>query len=205
MRVKICGLSKPEEVETCIKYKADFCGFILNYKKSHRYISFEQVKKLITIDKKDSSYVAVLVEPSEEELKIFSALNFDYFQLYGKYNDQDILNIKNKYKKKIITSIQVKKKEDVQNYKNVSFSSDIILWDSSGYAESVSWDYNWIKTITIKQPKMIAGNISVEKLRDISEMTDIVDASGALETNKVKDINKIKKFITTVKNINNEN
>ena len=51
---------------------------------------------------------------------------------------------------------------------------------------------------------MIAGNITKEKLGDLSKLADIVDVSGALETNKVKDINKIKEFITQVKKISNE-
>ena len=52
---------------------------------------------------------------------------------------------------------------------------------------------------------MIAGNITKDKLGDLSKLADIIDVSGALETNKVKDIKKIKKFITSLKKINNEN
>ena len=81
MKVKICGLSTAEQVQTCIKYGADFCGFILNYPKSHRYIEFKKAKELIKIEKKNSKYVAVLVDPKEEELEKFSKLNIDYFQI----------------------------------------------------------------------------------------------------------------------------
>ena len=57
MKVKICGLSNAKEVITCIKYGADFCGFILNYPKSHRYINFEKTKELLSIKKnKTKSY-----------------------------------------------------------------------------------------------------------------------------------------------------
>ena len=52
---------------------------------------------------------------------------------------------------------------------------------------------------------MIAGNINIDKLEKISKLADIVDVSGALETNKVKDITKIKSFLNKVKKINNEN
>ena len=83
--------------------------------------------------------------------------------------------------------------------------SDIILWDSSGYEESLSWDYNWLKSIPVKTKKMIAGNITIDKLEDLVELADIVDVSGALETNKVKDINKIKKFTNKIKIINDAN
>jgi Phosphoribosylanthranilate isomerase len=52
---------------------------------------------------------------------------------------------------------------------------------------------------------MIAGNITKDKLSYLSKLTDIIDVSGALETNKVKDVNKIKEFIRCVKEINHEN
>ena len=109
--------------------------------------------------------------------------------------------VKKKFSKKIITSIQVKKREDVNNYKVIENGSDIILWDSSGYEESLSWDYNWIKSISTKSKKMVAGNITIDKLTDLVNLADIIYVSGALETNKVKDINKIKKFITEIKKI----
>ena len=41
MKLKVCGLSNLIEIETCINNGVDFCGFILNYPKSHRFISYE--------------------------------------------------------------------------------------------------------------------------------------------------------------------
>ena len=52
---------------------------------------------------------------------------------------------------------------------------------------------------------MIAGNITKDKLGDLSKLADIIDVSGALETNQVKDIKKIEEFITCIKKVNNEN
>ena len=49
---------------------------------------------------------------------------------------------------------------------------------------------------------MIAGNINSDKLKEVSKLANIVDVSGALETNKVKDIIKIKKFLNEVKLLN---
>ena len=42
--------------------------------------------------------------------------------------------------------------------------------------------------------RMLAGNISIDMLENLKEITDIVDVSGALETDKVKDIIKSKSF-----------
>jgi phosphoribosylanthranilate isomerase len=205
MKVKVCGLTNREHVEKCIQYNVDFCGFILNYSKSHRYIDYKTAKELTSIKKGATNFVGVLVDPKRDELEKFSKLNLDYFQIYGDYNQDDINNIKNKYNKKIIFSIQVKEKEDVLNYKKIMKSADIILWDSSGLQESLTWNYEWIKSIPNNFTKMVAGNITIDKLEYISTIADIVDVSGALETNKVKDINKIKKFLEKIKKINDEN
>ena len=205
MKVKICGLSTTEQVKISIKYGADFCGFILNYPKSHRFIEFEKAKELTEVEKKNTKYVAVLVNPKEDELEKFSKLNIDYFQIYGNYNSNLISNIKSKFNKKIIVAIQVKNKEDILNYKQFRGVADIILWDSSGLEYSLDWNFNWINSIPNNITKMIAGNININKIKKILKLADIVDVSRALETNKVKDIIKIKKFLNTFKKLNNEN
>ena len=58
-----------------------------------------------------------------------------------------------------------------------------------------------IKDIKIKGEKMIAGNITKDKLGNLSKLADIIDVSGALETNKVKDINKIEELAKNIKKI----
>ena len=75
MQTKVCGLATAEQVETCINHDANFCGFILNYKKSHRFINYQTAERLTKIDKKNTAYVGVLVSPTVEELKTFSSLN----------------------------------------------------------------------------------------------------------------------------------
>ena len=52
---------------------------------------------------------------------------------------------------------------------------------------------------------MIAGNITIDKIKGLKGLTDTIDVSGALETNKVKDINKINKFVTEIKKLSYEN
>ena len=155
--------------------------------------------------KKKTRYVAVLVEPKDDELEKFSKLNIDYFQIYGKYNNEAISNIKSKFNKKVIVAIQVKNKKDVLNYKNFKNIADIILWDSSGLEHSLDWNFDWIKSVPNNIIKMIAGNINIDKLEKISKLADIVDVSSALETNKVKDIFKIKNFLNSLNKLKDEN
>ena len=52
MKVKICGLSTTEQVKACINHDANYCGFILNYPKSHRFIEFKKAIELTNIEKK---------------------------------------------------------------------------------------------------------------------------------------------------------
>ena len=69
------------------------------------------------------------------------------------------------------------------------------MWDSSGYEKSLSWNYKWLNPIKTKAKKMIAGNITIDKIGSLKNIADIIDVSGALETKKVKDKKKIKNFI----------
>ena len=205
MKLKVCGLSNPIEVETCVSLNVNYCGFILNFPKSHRNISLNVAKNLTNINKENTKYVGVLVKPTGEELDQFSKLNLDYYQLYGNYGSEELLNIKKKYQIKIISTIQVKKKDDINKYKSLENASDIILWDSSGYEESLSWNYNWLKPVSTNVEKMIAGNITIDKIQDFKGLADTIDVSGALETNKVKDTVKIKKFTNEIKKISHAN
>ena len=52
MKLKVCGLSKIIDIETCINNDVDFCGFILNFSKSHRYVNYDKAKKLLDLNKK---------------------------------------------------------------------------------------------------------------------------------------------------------
>ena len=99
-------------------------------------------------------------------------------------------------------SLQIKKEQDVLKYKLYKNIADIILFDSSGLHESLSWNFNWINQIPSSVIKMIAGNINIDMLENLNEIADIVDVSGALETDKVKDLIKIRKFLERIKKIN---
>jgi phosphoribosylanthranilate isomerase len=202
MQAKVCGLKNAKEVETCVSNNSNFCGFILNYKRSHRFINYQTAKQLTQINKQDTFYVGVLVNPSQEEFKKFSNLNLDYFQIYGEYSAEQLDGIRINYKKKIIISLQIKEERDVLKYKIYEKVADIILFDSSGLHRSLSWNFDWMKEVPSSITRMLAGNINIDMLEKLKEITNIVDVSGALETDKVKDLNKIKNFLNKVKQIN---
>ena len=104
---KICGVSDFKTLNYILNhpYPPKFIGFICNFKKSKRYVSFKNLKSLINIDKKNSIYfVSVLVNPSDEILEKLKILNFDYYQLYD-VNPERTKLIKKKYNKKIISAL----------------------------------------------------------------------------------------------------
>ena len=203
---KICGIFDLDTLNFIINhpYPPQFIGFICNYKKSSRYVEIEKLNKLITVDKKKSSFVAVLVKPNEDILEKIRHLPFDYYQIYD-CTPEEIRVIKNKYNKKIITALTVKNEIDVQNYELFSQVTDIYLFDSKGYEKSMSFDHKLIQDINIDKPLMIAGNIHVnDNLENFKKIADIIDISGGLETSGVKDKSKINIFLNKVEKIHNE-
>ena len=202
IKSKICGVSDSATLKYIINhnYPPQFIGFICNYSKSKRYVNFDKLVKLINVDKKNISFVAVLVGPEDSFLEKIKNLNFDYYQLYN-VSPKKTKIIKKKYNKKIITSLTIENKKDVEKYKDYQDHSEIINFDSKGYEKSIGFDHSLLEDVPRSINKMIAGNIKIENIPDFKNTPYIIDVSGALESEKgIKDINKIDKFLNTVHN-----
>ena len=195
--LKICGISDPKTLNYILNhpYPPKFIGFITNYKKSRRFIEYDKLRYLINIDKKNVSFVSVLVNPSDEILEKMKDLNFDYYQLYD-VEPERTKEIKIKYGIKIITALTISGEDDVLKYKNYQAISDIILFDSKGYHKSESFDHKLLDIVPNELNKMIAGNIQIEDISNFKNKDFIIDLSGSLEdVNGKKDINKINKLL----------
>ena len=206
MEAKICGINDSKTLNYIVNhnYPPKFVGFICNYKKSKRYVEFNNLEKLINTNKKNTNFVAVLVKPDENFLEKIKHFQFDYYQLYN-VSPVQTRNIKKKYKKKIITALTIENEADVEKYKQYVDISDIILFDSKGYEKSISFDHLLIKNLPNSIKKMLAGNIKYdEKLENYNKIADIIDISGGLETSGLKDISKINIFLNKIKQIKNE-
>ena len=108
-----------------------FIGFVVNYPKSKRYVNSEKLQTLLKFEKKNSQFVAVLVNPNYETLEEIKNLPFDYYQLYD-CSPAKVKSIKEKYKKKIITAITIKDKDDIEEsiVKENESTPDIITDDN---------------------------------------------------------------------------
>lgn len=200
---KICGVKDSQTLKyiTNHKYPPKMIGFICNWPKSKRFVSDDQLKELLKIDKNGTSYVAVLVNPDDNTLEKVKDLPFDYYQLYD-CEPQKIKTIKEKYNKKIISVVTVEEEKDVLKYKDFEDVSDVILFDSKGYHNSVSFDHNYLDKVNTKLSLMIAGNIKIEDVPNLKDKNFCIDMSGGLETEGIKDTNKIDKFLNSVHNLN---
>ena len=199
---KICGVKDPQTLNYIInhKYPPKMIGFICNWPKSKRFVNHEDLKQLLNVDKKQSKFVAVLVNPNNDILEKIKDLPFDYYQIYDCEPNQ-IKKIRDKYNIKIISVITVSSREDVGKYKKYEDLSELILFDSKGYHQSIAFDHTYLENIETKLPVMIAGDIKIEDLKNFKNKNFYIDISGGLETEGVKDINKIDKFLNSVHNI----
>ena len=201
--IKICGVSDLETLNYIVNHQfpPKFVGFISNYKKSRRYVEYEKLKKLVNIKKKETSFVAVLVDPDNKILERIKELSFDFYQLYDVSPEKTKI-IKEKYNIKVITALTISRQKDVDIYKDYDEVSDLILFDGKGYEKSIGFNHELLNSIPNSINKMIAGNIKIEDISNFKNKKDyILDLSGALEKKKgVKDINKIDKLLNSVHN-----
>ena len=93
MKIKICGLNPARDVQLCIDLKLDYLGFVF-YEKSPRNIDISNIINLTKYNKKKSSYVAVMVNPSDKFIKSNISGIFDFIQLHGSETRERVSEIK---------------------------------------------------------------------------------------------------------------
>ena len=195
--IKICGISDLETLNYIVNHQFPprFVGFISNYKKSKRYVEYEKLKKLVNIKKKETSFVAVLVNPDNKILEQIKELSFDFYQLYDVSPEKTKI-IKEKYNIKVITALTISIQKDVDIYKEYDEVSDLILFDGKGYEKSIGFNHELLNSIPNSINKMIAGNIKIEDIPKFKNKDYYIDLSGSLENEKgIKDLKKIDKLL----------
>ena len=195
--IKICGVSDLETLNYIVNHQFPprFAGFIANYKKSRRYVEYEKLKKLVNIKKKETSFVAVLVDPDNKILEQIKELSFDFYQLYDVSPEKTKI-IKEKYNIKVITALTINSQKDVDIYKDYDEISDLILFDGKGYEKSIGFNHELLNSIPNSINKMIAGNIKIEDIPKFKNKDYYIDLSGSLENEKgIKDLKKIDKLL----------
>jgi phosphoribosylanthranilate isomerase len=202
MIIKICGLNPIRDVQLCIDFKVDYLGFVF-YEKSPRNINLTDIKILSKYNKKNSFFVAVTVNPSDEFIKRNILGNFDFIQLHGSESKGRVADIK-RMGLKVIKAIKIKEEKDIDKHKEFD-NADIILFDTPGMEKSLEFPKNLITKLPFGEKYALAGSISKDNLEDINKLgVNFFDLSSSLESQLgFKDHLKIRNFIKKVNEIKN--
>ena len=202
MRIKICGLNPSRDVQLCIDLKVNFLGFVF-YQKSPRNVPLSEIKNLTKYDKKESSFVAVTVNPTNDFIKENLLNNFDYIQLHGSETKERITEIK-EMGLKIIKAIKIKDEQDIDKYKEF-INADLILFDTPGMEKSIEFPKNLIAKLPKGERYALAGSISSDNVENISKLgINFFDLSSSLESDLgYKDHQKIKNFLKKTHELKN--
>ena len=204
MKIKICGLKPERDAQLCIDLGINFLGFVF-YEKSPRNLELEDVKKLNSFNRKNSSFVAVTVNPSNEFIEKVIINNFDYIQLHGSETHKRVEEIKS-MGLKVIKAIKIQSEKDIYIYKKYD-NADIILFDTPGMEKSIEFPKNLISKLPLGARYALAGSISEDNISNFVKLgVTFFDLSSSLEINNqigYKDHQKIKKFIKRVNELKN--
>tara|TARA_X000000950_G_scaffold92808_1_gene116862 strand:+ start:3607 stop:4215 length:609 start_codon:yes stop_codon:yes gene_type:complete len=194
MKIKICGLNITRDVQLCIDLGVNFLGFVF-YNKSPRNINLKDIKDLSKYNKKNSSFVAVTVDPTNEFIKENLLGNFQYIQLHGAETNKRVIEIKN-LGFKIVKAIKIKEERDIDKYKEFN-NADLILFDTPGMEKSIKFPRELINKLPKGERFALAGSISENNLENISNLgVNFFDLSSSLENQLgYKDHLKIKNFL----------
>ena len=190
-KVKICGLSTVEAVETAVLAGADYIGFV--FAESKRQVSLEQAQELAKRVTGKTKIVGVFVSPSLEDLELaIGRVPLDMVQIHGTFDEtlMPMISVP------VIRAIQLTDQEA-----QVTSQADYLLFDAPVAGSGQTFDWDLLKDQKIQQDFFIAGGLTVDNVRQARETFQpyALDVSSGVETDGCKDIEKIKAFIEGAK------
>jgi len=191
-KVKICGLSNIEAVETAVSAGADYIGFV--FAPSKRQVTVEQAIELVKFIPSHIQTVGVFVSPSRAELlEAVDKVGLDFAQVHGQVVDKLFENLPCGS----IQAVQIDEGGDVPNSQ-----ADYLLFDAPVAGSGQTFDWGQLDTTELAQPFFIAGGLNEDNVaRAIQYFSPFaVDVSSGVETDGQKDHEKIRRFIERVKN-----
>ena len=191
-KVKICGLSNIEAVETAVSAGADYIGFV--FAPSKRQVTVEQAIELVKFIPSHIQTVGVFVSPSRAELlEAVDKVGLDFVQVHGQVVDKLFENLPCGS----IQAVQVDEGGHVPNSQ-----ADYLLFDAPVAGSGQTFDWGQLDTTELAQPFFIAGGLNEDNVaRAIQHFSPFaVDVSSGVETDGQKDHEKIRRFIERVKN-----
>lgn len=209
-KVKICGLTRPEDVETAILYGADYLGFIVEAKSSRR-LSVMRAAALSRPAKSSAQTVAVVVNPDDALITAITAqMKPDYIQLHGDESVGRVAEIARLSKTAIIKAIAVATDEDMKEAEHYAGVADFLLYDAKPPkgetvrgGHGLSFDWNILTTSPLPKIWALAGGLTPDNAAEAVRRTKapILDVSSGVEASAgLKDALKIQAFMKAVRN-----
>lgn len=196
-KIKLCGLMRPCDIEIANMLHPEYIGFVFS-KKSRRYVEPEKAvewKKLLI---PDIRVVGVFVK--EEPEVVAGLLNkdiLDMAQLHGGEDEAYISRLRSLTDKPLIKAFRVDGAEDIAAAERCS--ADYVLLDSGDGGTGTAFD--WTLPRQMKRPYFLAGGLTCENVGGAIEQIRpyAVDVSSGIETDGVKDKNKMAAFVAAVR------
>ena len=217
-KVKMCGISKVETIPAVVEAKPDYMGLV--FAPSKRQVTVDQAKTLVEElhrgyakkygsdtehDKNDTiKTVGVFVNETVDNLvTIANEANLDAVQLHGDEDETFIQSLKERTNVEVWKAIQIRSAADVEKW--IDSSADMLLFDAYHKDErgGTGEVFDWSSLDTFERPFMLAGGIdSTNVARAIRTVRPYgIDISSGIETNGVKDDEKITAFTKIVNSI----
>ncbi|MBQ6206801.1 MAG: phosphoribosylanthranilate isomerase [Oscillospiraceae bacterium] len=198
-RIKICGLSRPEDVEAVNAARPDYCGFVVNFPKSRRNVSPEQAARLRRLLDDGITAVGVFVDqPPEVAAAMMNGGVIDIAQLHGHENESYFSRLRELTNgKPIWKAFKIRATADIEAARRSS--ADFVLLDN-GAGTGVAFDWTLIRDMG--RPWILAGGLTPENLPEAIRRLRpwCVDISGGVETDGVKDPSRILAAVQAARN-----
>lgn len=199
-KIKLCGMFRDCDIDYVNEAKPDYVGFIVMFPKSHRNIDLDTALRLKSRLSPDIKSAAVSVNAPVEQFAEFAKQGAaDLLQCHGSENAEYIARLRELTNVPIIKAVKVTTAADIENAQ--ALGADYLLLDS-GTGSGIAFDHSLIDRDKIRVPFFLAGGLTPENLgqaiRDIRPFA--VDLSSGIETEKLKDREKILAAIKEARN-----
>ena len=198
-KIKICGLYRTKDIDYVNKARPDWCGFIINFPQSHRNLTPDQVRELRAGLSNYVNTVGVFVDrPAEEVAALLNDGTIAVAQLHGHEDDGYITRLRTLARGEIWKAFKIRSAADLEAA-NAS-AADMVLLDN-GYGTGQTFE--WSLAGGVKRPFLLAGGLTPENIPDaIWQLHPAgLDISSGVETNKVKDFDKIQAAVAAARRI----
>ncbi|MDE5792022.1 MAG: phosphoribosylanthranilate isomerase [Oscillospiraceae bacterium] len=205
VKLKICGIRRIEDVNYLNQYAPDYAGFILS-KPFWRYVSPEQMQVLHENLNLNIKRVGVFVNPELEEILAYAKF-LNVIQLHGEESENLIMNIKSQTGLEIWKAVRVQNAEDINKADNLPVDKLVLDSFSAISHGGTGTIANW-NLIAENKPKklfFLAGGISENNLTEAIHFVQPygIDVSSSVETEKCKDLHKIRQIVQNIRRIKN--